>query len=153
MSRGGDAGLDESSKEKSSARNSMVGWLFDGKKQQKPVEVSVPAKILVVIGFVFHLSIKLYLILLRTYSIGKERIVKAVAYALNTKIYCESRKRALFACQQDQELQDLLGDDALECDVHVLPLQNITSDKLLEYLEMWKGKWDKVLGFRPTGWT
>jgi len=47
---------------------------------------------------------------------------------------------------------DLLDDDPYSCDVHVMPLHMITSDRLLEYLERWKGRWDKVLGFRPTGW-
>jgi len=91
--------------------------------------------------------------LLRTYSIGKERIVKAVAQALNSRIYCETRKRKLFECQEDETLMDLLDDDPYSCNVHVMPLQTITSDRLLEYLEHWKGRWDKVLGFRPTGWT
>jgi len=48
---------------------------------------------------------------------------------------------------------ELLDDDPNSCNVHVVPLQTITSDRLLEYLEQWKGRWDKVLGFRPTGWT
>ena len=48
---------------------------------------------------------------------------------------------------------DLLDDDPCSCNVHVVPLQMIASDRLLEYLERWKGRWDKVVGFRPTGWT
>jgi DNA cross-link repair 1A protein len=48
---------------------------------------------------------------------------------------------------------ELLGHDPNSCNVHVVPLQTITSDRLLEYLEHWKGRWDKVVGFRPTGWT
>ena len=48
---------------------------------------------------------------------------------------------------------DLLDDDPCSCNVHVVPLQMIASDRLLEYLEHWKGRWDKVVGFRPTGWT
>jgi DNA cross-link repair 1A protein len=90
---------------------------------------------------------------IRTYSIGKERIVKAVAQALNSRIYCDERKRKLFECLEDQTLMQLLDNDPHNCSVHVMPLQTITSDRLLEYLECWKGRWDKVLGFRPTGWT
>lgn len=48
---------------------------------------------------------------------------------------------------------ELLDEDPNNCNVHVVPLQTITSDRLLEYLEHWKGRWDKVLGLRPTGWT
>ncbi len=46
----------------------------------------------------------------------------------------------------------MLGDDPLKCDVHVLSLGDITSDALPLYLEKWKGRWEKVLGIRPTGW-
>ena len=90
----------------------------------------------------------------RTYTIGKERIVKAIARALNTSIYCEPRKRRFFECQasEDPELLGMLGDDPLKCDVHVLSLGDITSDALPLYLEKWKGRWEKVLGIRPTGW-
>jgi DNA cross-link repair 1A protein len=89
-----------------------------------------------------------------TYRIGKERIVKAVAKALGTSIYCDSKQRKFFECQasEDPELLQMLGDDPLLCDVHVRPLGNITSDAMLEYLEMWKGRWTKLVGLRPTGW-
>lgn len=79
--------------------------------------------------------------------------MKAVARALNSRIYCETRKRKILECQEDESLMKLLDDDPNSCNVHVVPLQTITSDRLLEYLEQWKGRWDKVLGFRPTGWT
>jgi DNA cross-link repair 1A protein len=48
---------------------------------------------------------------------------------------------------------ELLDNNPYNCNVHVMPLQTITSERLLEYLEHWKGRWNKVLGFRPTGWT
>lgn len=71
---------------------------------------------------------------LRTYSIGKERIVKGkfayvvatacangdpflavgVARALNSKIYCDGRKRSILLCQADPELHTMLTTDPLE---------------------------------------
>jgi hypothetical protein len=71
----------------------------------------------------------------RTYSIGKERIVKGefavqlwlleskasdpsltagVARALNSKIYCDARKRSILLCEADPELHALLTSDPLE---------------------------------------
>jgi len=88
-----------------------------------------------------------------TYSIGKERIVKAVARALRTKVFCEARKRAILACQADAELDALITSNPLEAKVHLLPLGMITSDALPDYMDKFKGKFDKVVGFRPTGWT
>ncbi|EJT98792.1 DRMBL-domain-containing protein [Dacryopinax primogenitus] len=104
-------------------------------EESKP---STPGKTLVAIG---------------TYSIGKERIVKAIALALGSKIYCDARKRGLLLAQDDPELHSLLTTDPYSCQVHLLPLQSITVDRMQDYLEQFKGLFDRVLGFRPTGWT
>ncbi|KAH9975691.1 DRMBL-domain-containing protein [Lactifluus volemus] len=72
-----------------------------------------------------------------TYSIGKERIAKAIAKALNTKIYCDSRKAAILRCQSDPELHGMLSADPFSANVHLVPL----------------GHWTKAIAFRPTGWT
>ncbi|KAI0035352.1 DRMBL-domain-containing protein [Vararia minispora EC-137] len=93
------------------------------------------------------------LVVVGTYSIGKERIVKAIAQALNTKVYCDSRKAAILRCQQDPDLHTLLTKDPYTAGVHLVPLSVITSDRIKEYTERWKGHWDKAVGFRPTGWT
>ncbi|KAH9951149.1 DNA repair metallo-beta-lactamase-domain-containing protein [Amylocystis lapponica] len=97
-----------------------------------------PGKVLVVVG---------------TYSIGKERIVKAIAKALQTKVYCDSRKTAILRCQPDPELHALLTNDPYGAGIHLVPLGVISSDRLKEYVERWKGHFSKVVGFRPTGWT
>ncbi|KAG6906251.1 hypothetical protein DXG01_014969 [Tephrocybe rancida] len=93
------------------------------------------------------------LVVVGTYSIGKERIVKAIAHALNSKVYCDVRKAAILRCQADAELDALLTSDPLEATVHLVPLGTITSDKLKVYVERFKGKFSKAAGFRPTGWT
>jgi hypothetical protein len=72
------------------------------------------------------------LVVMGTYSIGKERIVKgesnrggtrqvwavlnliAVAKAIGSKIYCDPRKRGILMCQTDNELHDLLSDNPVE---------------------------------------
>ncbi|KAF7983348.1 hypothetical protein HWV62_22317 [Athelia sp. TMB] len=93
------------------------------------------------------------LVVVGTYSIGKERIVKAIAKALNSKVYCDARKAAILRCQSDPELHALLTTDPLAAIVHVVPLGLIAADKLATYIERFKGKFTRVVGFRPTGWT
>ncbi|KAE9392288.1 DRMBL-domain-containing protein [Gymnopus androsaceus JB14] len=93
------------------------------------------------------------LMVVGTYSIGKERIVKAIAQALQSKIYCDSRKTAILRCQADPELHALLTRNPLEAQVHIVPLGHVNLDKLKEYSEKYKGHFRKVVGFRPTGWT
>ncbi|KAF9525372.1 DNA repair metallo-beta-lactamase-domain-containing protein [Crepidotus variabilis] len=93
------------------------------------------------------------LIVVGTYSIGKERIVKAIAHAINSKIYCDARKAAILRCQADPELDELLTNDPKESVVHLVPLATIATDRLKIYLERFDGIYDRVIGFRPTGWT
>ncbi|KAI8996416.1 DNA repair metallo-beta-lactamase-domain-containing protein [Trametes punicea] len=120
----------------------MAGWFTrvdkgdKGKEKEKASDAA--DRVLVVVG---------------TYSIGKERIVKAIAKALDTKVYCDSRKAAILRCQDDPELHALLTSDPLTAGVHLVPLGVIASDRLREYIERWKGRYSKVIGFRPTGWT
>ncbi|KAJ4473609.1 DNA cross-link repair protein pso2/snm1 [Lentinula aciculospora] len=93
------------------------------------------------------------LMIVGTYSIGKERIVKAIARALQSKIYCDSRKTAILRCQADPELHSLLTKNPLDAQVHIVPLGHVNLDKLKEYSEKYKDHFKKVVGFRPTGWT
>ncbi|KAE9384072.1 hypothetical protein BT96DRAFT_1101883 [Gymnopus androsaceus JB14] len=87
-----------------------------------------------------------------TYSIGKERIVKAIAQALQSKIYCDSRKTAILRCQAEPELHALLTrNPPAEAQVHIVPLGHVNLDKLKEYSVKYKGHFKKVVGFRPTG--
>jgi hypothetical protein len=88
-----------------------------------------------------------------TSSFSMSDLLLAIARALNTKVYCDSRKAAILRCQQDAELESMLTKDPYAADVHLVPLSVITSDRITEYTERWKGHWDKAIGFRPTGWT
>lgn len=47
----------------------------------------------------------------------------------------------------------MLTKDPYEAGVHLVPLGVVTSDRLKEYTERWKGHWVKAVAFRPTGWT
>ncbi|QRV74289.1 DNA repair metallo-beta-lactamase [Ceratobasidium sp. AG-Ba] len=93
------------------------------------------------------------LVVVGTYTIGKERVLKAIAQALSSKIYCNSRKHAVFMCQADPALHAMLTKDPADAQVHVLPLMQISVEKLTEYLELHRKRHDRILGFRPTGWT
>lgn len=89
----------------------------------------------------------------RTYSIGKERIVKAIARTLGSKIYCDARKAAILRCQSDPELHALLTTDPLGACVHLVPLGFVNSDKIGDYVARWGSGFARAVAFRPTGWT
>ncbi|SCV70881.1 BQ2448_3643 [Microbotryum intermedium] len=98
------------------------------------------------------------LVMVGTYSIGKERIVKGIAKALGTKIYCDERKSAILSSQDDPELHALMTSDPLEGQVHMCWLNSVNRDAMSDYHAQYSAKrmeggYTQVIGLRPTGWT
>lgn len=103
-----------------------------GEKKQKP-----RGRLLVVVG---------------TYSIGKERICIGVAKALRSKIYAPPNKQKICAALEDPELSALMTDDPLEAQVHMQMLMEIRAETLADYLTGFKPHFSRIVGFRPSGW-
>jgi DNA cross-link repair 1A protein len=93
------------------------------------------------------------LVVIGTYSIGKERICLAIAQALKSKIFATAAKQRICACLEDPELSSLLTEDPLEAQVHMQTLFEIRAETLADYLDSMKPHFTRVVGFRPTGWT
>lgn len=140
----------------------MKSWLPSLPSLKSTAEISnKKGRTLVVVGCAVHFSLLvpslisplLVTLNYRTYSIGKERIVKAVAHILGSKVYCDARKTSILRCEGDTELESMLTSDPLEATVHLVPLGTIATDRLKIYLDRFKGAFTKAVGFRPTGWT
>lgn len=119
----------------------MSKFLSASKGDAQPIEGSEPesrGRLLVVIG---------------TYSIGKERICLGIARALKSKIYAPAGKQRVCACLEDEELSSLLTDNPLEAQIHMQILFEIRAETLADYLQSFKPHFSRVVGFRPTGWT
>jgi DNA cross-link repair 1A protein len=93
------------------------------------------------------------LVVIGTYSIGKERICLGIARALGSKIFATPQKRRICTCLEDPELSSLLTSDPKEAQVHMQTLFEIRADTLADYLETLKPHFSRVVGFRPTGWS
>ncbi|KAE8151096.1 cytochrome P450-domain-containing protein [Aspergillus avenaceus] len=93
------------------------------------------------------------LVVIGTYSIGKERVCLAIARALKSKIYATAAKQRVCACLEDAELSSLLTDDPTQAQVHMQTLFEIRAETLADYLDSMKPHFSRVVGFRPTGWT
>ncbi|OTA64629.1 DRMBL-domain-containing protein [Hypoxylon sp. EC38] len=93
------------------------------------------------------------LVICGTYSIGKERICKAIAQALGTKIFASPSKIKI--CQQlgDPELAALMTSDPLDAQVHMQMLMELRAETLQEYLDGYKPHFTRIVGFRPSGWS
>jgi DNA cross-link repair 1A protein len=128
-------------------------------QQPSPAATSLPPpRLLVVVG---------------TYSIGKERLCVALAHALKSKIYAPPAKQRICACLEDPELAALLTSDPRAAQVHMAPLFELRAETLAAYLDAQQtppaaqtqttldagdaatgfGRFTHAVALRPTGWT
>lgn len=92
------------------------------------------------------------LVVVGTYSIGKERICIGIAKALDSKIYAPPNKQRICAALEDPELNALLTKNPREAQVHMTPLFEIRADTLEDYLRDYRDHFSRAVGFRPSGW-
>ncbi|KAI1168761.1 DRMBL-domain-containing protein [Nemania serpens] len=92
------------------------------------------------------------LVICGTYSIGKERICKAIAQALNTKIFASASKIKICSQLGDPELAALMTSNPYEAQVHMQMLMEIRAETLQDYLDSYKPRFTRIVGFRPSGW-
>lgn len=93
------------------------------------------------------------LVIIGTYSIGKERICLGIAKALGSKIFAPPAKMRICKCLEDEELNGLLTSNPLEAQVHMQTLMEIRAETLHDYLVGFKPHFARIVGFRPTGWS
>ncbi|KPI44830.1 DNA cross-link repair protein pso2/snm1 [Cyphellophora attinorum] len=93
------------------------------------------------------------LVVIGTYSIGKERICLGIAKALNSKIYAPPNKMKICRALEDKELNARLTSRPQDASVHMQILFEIRAETLHEYLQQHRHHgFTRVVGFRPTGW-
>jgi len=92
------------------------------------------------------------LVIVGTYSIGKERICVGIAKALNSKIYAPANKQRICKALEDAELEALLTTDPRGAQVHMTPLFEMRADTLDDYLGDYADTFSRAVGFRPSGW-
>ncbi|KAN0060588.1 DNA cross-link repair protein PSO2/SNM1 [Thecaphora frezii] len=97
------------------------------------------------------------LVVVGTYTIGKEKVVKAVARTMGTKVFCvDSRKYRVYSQLEDAELHSLLTRDPQRAGVHVTNLHAINAEGLRDMVAALRKRgcdFTHAIAFRPTGWT
>ncbi|CAO3658483.1 unnamed protein product [Rhizopus stolonifer] len=93
------------------------------------------------------------LIVVGTYTVGKERVFFNIAKLLNAKIYAPKKKHNILLCLENEELKSMLTENPAEAQVHVVSLRDIRADTMANYLWDQKDHFDSLIAFKPTGWT
>jgi len=68
-----------------------------------------------------------------TYQIGKEKVVRAIADALGSKIYADAAKRRILVQLQDDDLNRLITDDPAKACVHITSMADVRISALKKY--------------------
>ena len=89
------------------------------------------------------------------YDVGKERVFKALASSLDCKVWGDSKRVSTWRCLEDGEILSRLVEDRARAQVQVIANRLVTWAKLgLEFDKVKiTGRWNHVLGVKPTGWT
>lgn len=93
------------------------------------------------------------LILVGTYTIGKERVAIHIAKRLETTIFAQRRKFDILKLLNDPELDNLLGPDGFESAVHLVPMRDINFESLEKYFKPLSKIFTHCLAISPTGWS
>ena len=98
------------------------------------------------------------LMLFGAYTIGKEAVYMSVATKLGLKVYVDKRRfRILSALEWPTEKLSILTTNPQDTILWVVPLGHINMRKMPSYQKIrmrgFSRDFDRVVGFRPTGWS
>lgn len=94
------------------------------------------------------------LILVGTYTIGKEMIFLELAKCLGEKVYVGAAKRRVLSCL-DLSAEDaslLVSNDKMS-NIHAVPMWNINFPRMKSILRYYRGRYNAIVAFKPTGWS
>ena len=92
------------------------------------------------------------LIVVGSYTIGKEKVFVGIAEQLQCRVFVEERKKRVLDCLEDQNLSSKLTLDPAQARIHVLPMGSLTPAYLSDHLRRFP-QFTSVVAFKPTGWS
>lgn len=93
------------------------------------------------------------LVVCGSYSVGKEKVFLALADVLGSKVCLSRDKFNTMCCLESEEVKQRITTDWKSAQVHVLPMMQLSFKKLQDHLARFSAKYDKLVAFKPTGWT
>ncbi|KAK2968835.1 hypothetical protein RJ640_028228 [Escallonia rubra] len=93
------------------------------------------------------------LVIVGSYSIGKECVYLAISKALGVKIYANPSRRRTLQSFGWSDLSENLCTHGNDTPLHVLPISSLKFEILERYMKTYSNRYTAVLAFRPTGWT
>uniref|UniRef100_A0A668A597 DNA cross-link repair 1A protein n=1 Tax=Myripristis murdjan TaxID=586833 RepID=A0A668A597_9TELE len=93
------------------------------------------------------------LVVCGSYSVGKEKVFLALAELLGSKVCLSRDKYNTMCCLESETIRQLITTDWKAAQVHVLPMMQLSFNKLQAHLHRFSGQYEQLVAFKPTGWT
>ncbi|XP_057682337.1 DNA cross-link repair 1A protein isoform X2 [Corythoichthys intestinalis] len=93
------------------------------------------------------------LVVCGSYSVGKEKIFLALAEVLGCKVCVSRDKYDTMRCLDSESVERRFTTDWKATRLHVLPMMQLNIAKLQAHLRKFSGQYDRLLAFKPTGWS
>jgi DNA cross-link repair 1A protein len=96
------------------------------------------------------------LVLVGSYTIGKEVVFLRIAEALGCKIYIGANKRRVVKCLDgylSEHQRGLMTSNDMETNLHVVPMGQLSQQRTEAILKHYKNKYSGIVAIRPTGWS
>uniref|UniRef100_A0A673AIY2 DNA cross-link repair 1A protein n=1 Tax=Sphaeramia orbicularis TaxID=375764 RepID=A0A673AIY2_9TELE len=93
------------------------------------------------------------LVVCGSYSVGKEKVFLALAEVLGSKVCLSRDKYNTMCCLESEQVRQRITTDWKAAQVHVLPMMQLSFKKLQDHLARFSGQYEKLVAFKPTGWT
>ncbi|CAN9509253.1 unnamed protein product [Ophioblennius macclurei] len=93
------------------------------------------------------------LVVCGSYSVGKEKVFLALAEVLGSKVCLSRDKFNTMCCLESDQIRERVTTDWKAARVHVLPMMQLTFNKLQAHLARFSRQYDQLVAFKPTGWT
>ncbi|XP_029954319.1 DNA cross-link repair 1A protein isoform X1 [Salarias fasciatus] len=93
------------------------------------------------------------LVVCGSYSVGKEKVFLALAEVLGSKVCLSRDKYNTMCCLESDQIRERVTTDWRAAQVHVLPMMQLTFNKLQDHLARFSQQYNQLVAFKPTGWT
>ncbi|XP_019938690.2 DNA cross-link repair 1A protein [Paralichthys olivaceus] len=93
------------------------------------------------------------LVVCGSYSVGKEKVFLALAEVLGSKVCLSRDKYNTMCCLESEQVRQRITTDWKAAQVHVLPMMQLSCNKLQQHLARFSQQYDRLVAFKPTGWT
>jgi DNA cross-link repair 1A protein len=91
-------------------------------------------------------------ILVGSYTIGKERLAVHIAERLDSRIFAKTPKKRILETLNDENISKRLCDNGWESNVHIVSMSELSQANLEQQWAVLKKRFTHLVALQPSGW-